>query len=154
MQRWSSASTSRTSALCLLKNSLKHNKQLMLGTGAEVKAIPYLWHPGPGIPSCVPSIASHLLVLTGLGFHFKRWHELRQSMLYPPHAMPLASPSHCLPAPPPPAPPSTPSPARPTAQELSWRHYPKVATAFSLGWSCSEKLSWEILLWQLSLPAH
>lgn len=69
------------------------------GARAEVKMSPYLWHPSPGIPSCVPSIASHLLVLTGLGFHFKRWHKLTQSVCYALHGTSLPSPSHCLPAP-------------------------------------------------------
>lgn len=74
---WNSASTSRTSALCLLKNfpqaqQAAEVRHYLPGAGAEVKASPCVWHPGPGIPSCVPSIASHLLMLTGLGCHSKQ----------------------------------------------------------------------------------
>lgn len=85
MQWWSSASTSRTSTLCLLKNFPPAQQAAEVRRclpGAEVKVSPCLWHPGSGIPSCVPSIASHLLVFTGLGCHFKPWHKLRWSMLY------------------------------------------------------------------------
>lgn len=87
MQWWSSASTSRTSTLSLLKNfpqaqqaaEVRHS---LPGAGAEVKVISCLRHPGSRTPSCVSSIASHLLVLTGLGCHFKPWHRSRWSMLY------------------------------------------------------------------------
>lgn len=133
---------SRTSSLCLLKNfppawhtaEIRHR---LPGAGSKVNGSPHSPLPDPGISSGVPSIASHLVVPTGPGCCLQPHATATQAEML--RAIPAAwytsaTPCCCVPAPMPhpPAPPSTASTARQTAQALSHRDYPKVATAFSL----------------------
>lgn len=127
------------------------------GIGAKAKGSPHPPPPSPRISSCVQSIASCLFVPTGPACCSQPHATAAQAEMF--HAAPAAwytsaTPSHCVSVPRPPVPPSTASPPHRTAQALSHRDYPKASTAFSLGWSCSEKLSWEILLGQLSFPSQ
>lgn len=157
---------SGTSSLCLLKNfpPARHTAEVrhrLPGAGSKVNGSPHSPLPDPGISSGVPSIASHLVVPAGPGCCLQPHATATQAEML--RAIPAAwytsaTPCCCVPAPMPhpPAPPSTASTARQTAQALSHRDYPKVATAFSLSfsWSCLEKFGWEILLGQLSFPSQ
>lgn len=123
--------------------SLEPGTWLRLGTvcqalGAKAKGSPRPPPPDPGISSCVPSIASHLLVPTGPGCCLQPHATMAQAEML--RAIPAAqdtsaTPSSCVPAPVPrpPVPLSTASPDHLTAQAPSHRDYPEVATAFSLG---------------------
>lgn len=158
MQWWSSASTSRTSTLCLLKNfpqaqqaaEVRHCLLLLGLRSKRAWASDILALGFPAVcPAFLTSACAHRpqlwLKITAQAeiVHaiITAWHT---SAI--PQLLPACTPSPCASL-------HSQSSLSNSPGTLLWA-LPKVTTAFSLGWPCSEKFSRGISLWQLSFPAQ